>query len=322
MPIVVVVLLALACLVALVAASYLIEWLRPLPKAPQSLAWAPHIAIEYADLGTTKVRYIRTGTGPNLVLLHTLRTQLDIFQRLVAPLAQHFSVYAFDYPGHGWSDIPSSDYAPDDFYAWTAAFLERLDITDATLAGVSIGGTIALVLAARENPRVRRVICINPYDYWPSGGVRRSSLTARLILSGANIPIFGATVMRLRNRFVSDRIMEGGVASPATLPRELARELYAVGNRPGHYQGFLSLLAHEHRWPEARKEYPSIKVPVLLIYGEHDWAPSAERQRDRALIPMVPSEDVASETVAAAGHFLPLDRPDELRALIMAFARV
>jgi pimeloyl-ACP methyl ester carboxylesterase len=217
--------IALACLPALIVISYSIEALRANPSPPNSLGWAPGIPIEYADLGGVKVRFIRTGTGPNLVLLHTLRTQLDIFQKIVPELAKHFTVYAYDYPGHGWSDIPKADYAPEDFYKWTAAFLDKLDIRQVSIAGISIGGTIALVLAARQNPRITRVISINPYDYWPAGGVRESSLMARLILTPAGIPILGATLMRLRSRFVSDRIMEGGVASRNTLPPGLAKEL-------------------------------------------------------------------------------------------------
>src|SRR5262249_18716945 len=111
------------------------------------------------------------------------------------------------------------------------------------------------------------------------------------------------------------RIMEGGVASPDALPGELARELYEVGNRPGHYQGFLSLLAHERLWPQARTEYPNIKVPVRLVYGAQDWAPIEERERTRALIP-----GAIIQTIANAGHFLSLDRPDELTKLIVEFA--
>ena len=154
--------IVLAGLVALVPISYVVEWLRPVPRAPRTLAGAPDLALQEMDLGGARVRYIKTGAGPNLVLLHTLRTQLDIFQRVIPALSQHFTVYAFDYPGHGWSDIPAADYAPDDFYAWTAAFLDKLDIKDARLAGISIGGTTALVLAARGNSRVKRVVAINP----------------------------------------------------------------------------------------------------------------------------------------------------------------
>jgi len=128
--------------------------------------------------------------------------------------------------------------------------------------------------------------------------------------------VLGATIMRLRNRYVSDRIFEGGLASPEALPKEPAEELYKVGARPGHYRGFLSLLAHERLWPKARNEYASIKVPVLLVYGEHDWAPLVERERTRLLIP-----SVATEMVRNGSHFLSLDRPRELQHLIVGFAR-
>jgi pimeloyl-ACP methyl ester carboxylesterase len=302
-------------LLFLVVISYLIEAVRPRPKRPDKLPWAPGVPNEYADLAGVRVRYIKTGAGPNLVLLHTLRTQLDVFQKVIPELAERFTVYAYDYPGHGWSDIPQAAYAPEDFYQWTATFLDALDINRATVAGISIGGTISLVLAARQNSRVARAISINPYDYAPAGGVRKSSLTARLILTPAGIPIIGATFMRLRNRFVFDRIMEGGVASANALSPELKKEFYDVGARLGHYQAFLSLLKHERRWAEARKEYSHITIPALLVYGELDWAPDRERERDRALIP-----GVTTETIAGGGHFLSLDRPRELQQLIIRFA--
>jgi pimeloyl-ACP methyl ester carboxylesterase len=88
----------------------------------------------------------------------------------------NFTVHAFDYPGHDWSDIPKAAYAPEDFYRWSAVYLDKVDIRQATIVGISIGATISLVLAARRNPRVRRVIAVNPYDYWPAGGIRKSSL--------------------------------------------------------------------------------------------------------------------------------------------------
>ncbi len=307
--------IALACVVTLVLLSYAVEALRPRPTPPVRLLWAPDIPIRYASLDGLRVRYLKTGSGPHLVLLHTLRTQLDIFQKVIPELARHFTVFAYDYPGHGWSDIPRADYAPEDFYRWTAAFLDSVGIEQASVAGISIGGTIGLVLAARQNPRIARVISINPYDYPPSGGIRESSVMARLILGPASVPILGATLMRLRNRFVSDRIMEGGVATPDALSPELKRELYIVGARGGHYQGFLSLLSHERRWSEARDEYSRIQVPVLLSYGGADWSPRLQRERSQAQIP-----GVSTTTVTGGRHFLSLDRPQALIDLIVQFA--
>jgi pimeloyl-ACP methyl ester carboxylesterase len=306
---------ALACFVAPVIVSLAVEALRRRPTSSSQSLWGPGVAISYANIGGIRMRYLKAGSGPNLVLFHTLRTQLEIFQRIIPKLAEHFTVYAVDYPGHGWSDIPKAEYSPEDFYQWTEKFLETVDVHDATVAGVSIGGTIALVLAARQNPRVARVIAINPYDYPPDGGIRSSSLIARLVLGPAGVPILGATFMRLRNKFVSGKIMAGGVASADALSPELGAELYESGERRGHYQAFLSLLSHERQWSKARNLYPKIRVPTLLIYGEQDWAPAAQRKQTAALVP-----GVVVKTVSNGSHFLSLDRPTELSDLIVGFA--
>jgi pimeloyl-ACP methyl ester carboxylesterase len=307
--------LALAGVLAPVLVSYLVEALRRRPTSSGRTVLGPGIGFEFADLGGTQVRYLKVGRGPNLVLFHTLRTQLEIFQRMIPMLAERFTVYAVDYPGHGWSDIPKAEYQPEDFYCWAEKFLAAVDIDDATVAGVSIGGTIALVLAARQNPRVARVIAINPYDYPPDGGIRSSSLIARLVLRPAGVPILGATLMRLRNKAVSDAIMAGGVVSSGALTPELRAELYEVGERRGHHQAFLSLLSHERQWADARAEYPKIRVPTLLIYGAQDWAPAAQRGRTAGLIP-----GVVVTTIGEGGHFLSLDRPAELSKHVVAFA--
>jgi pimeloyl-ACP methyl ester carboxylesterase len=300
-------------LAGLVGVSYAVEALRRKPTPRGHPSWAAQASLDYVDLGGTGVRCLKTGTGPPLVLMHTLRTQLDIFQTLIPQLVDRFTVYAFDYPGHGWSDITTAAHAPEDFYRWTAAFLDRMRLERATLAGVSIGGTAALVMAARRHPRVARVIAVNPYDYPPDGGIRHSSFMARIILGPAGVPILGPTLMRLRSRIVSDRIMEGGVASSAALPAVLKREMYEVGARPGHYQAFLKLLSHEREWARARAEYPRIMLPVLLVYGDQDWAPTRVRAEEAALIPAV------TATTLSGGHFLTLDRPHELAELIMQF---
>jgi pimeloyl-ACP methyl ester carboxylesterase len=309
-------LLAVGPLAGVVAVSYLVEGLRRIPTPPDALGWAPDVPIRYLDIGGVTVRSVTVGSGPDLVLLHTLRTQLDLFQKVIPALARGFTVHAFDYPGHGWSDIPPAQYAPEDFYAWVARYLDAADVRDAVVAGVSIGGTIALALAARRHRRIAAVVAVNPYDDWPAGRLSRSSLAARLVLSLSDVPVVGATFMRLRNRFVSDRIFAGGVAAPDALPRDLAAEFYRVGARRGHYQAFLSLLANERLWPMARREYGSIAVPVLLAYGAKDWAPEEERERTRSLIPRVESRIIPN-----AGHFLPLDRPEEFQGLILGFTR-
>ena len=156
--------------------SFVVEALRPAPKAPKALSWAPDIPVAYVGVGGCKLRYIKTGRGPNLVLLHTLRTQFDLFQKVIPGLAKQFTVHALDYPGHGFSDIPKARYDTDFFVRFVEDFVDVLDLSDVTLCGVSIGGAIGLIIAGRRNPRITQVMAINPYDYAKGRGMARSSL--------------------------------------------------------------------------------------------------------------------------------------------------
>ena len=185
-----------------------------------------------------------------------------------------------------------------------------------TLAGVSIGGAIALIFASRRNPRVARVIAINPYDYAKGRGMARSSLFGWIVTYLALIPLIGETVMRLRNFLIMKAILNGGVADAKSIPPALLKEMYLVGNRPEHYRAFLSLLRNSASWETATKDYGRIDVPVLLIWGDQDWATPPEREHDRTLI-----KGAEMTTLANGGHFLPLDRPKEVRDLIVRFAR-
>ena len=305
----------LSALAALVAVSYLIEALRSAPVAPDRLDWAPDVPIRYVDVKGTKLRYIASGQGPALVLLHTLRTQLDMFQKVIPDLAKRFRIYAMDYPGHGYSDIPEATYSSEFFVTRVARFLDQLDIRDAVIVGESIGGSIALLLAARHNPRVRAVVAINPYDYDGGRGIRRSSVLANILFGLNNVPLLGATVTRLRLYPIVKRVLEGGVYRKGALPATLARELYRVGNRRGHYRALMSLVRHWDSWERARAEYSSIDVPTLLIYGDHDWSRVGERESDRQII-----AGAELRIIKDAGHFLSLDAPQEVVQAVVGFA--
>ena len=305
---------AFVSLIALVVISYVVEALRPAPKPPQTLAWAHAIPVQYANIGGVKIRYIKTGAGPNLVLLHTLRTQLDLFEKIVPDLAQFFTVYALDYPGHGYSDIPKAQYGADFFVHSVEGFLNSLNLRDVTLGGVSIGGAISLIIAGRRSARVARVVAINPYDYARGRGMTRSSLLGWMITATSETPMIGGTVMRLRNFIIMKAVLQGGVADPQSIRPALLKEMYAVGNRPGHYRAFISLIRNAASWESATKVYRNINVPVCLIWGSKDWSRPSEREHDRSLIP-----GVQMTTVKDGGHFLPLDRPQELSELIIRF---
>lgn len=294
-------------MVALWLLSFLFEALRPEPKTPEKLRWAPEIPISYTNIDGNRIRYVKTGQGPTLLLLHTLRTQLDLFEKVIPELSKHYTVYALDYPGHGYSDIPNAAYDADFFADFGESFLDTMNLHDVTLCGVSIGGSISLILAGRQNPRVTRVLAINPYDYYKGRGGARSSLLGAIMIHITPIPFLGETFMRLRNFILMKVILNGGVADKRSISPALMRELYDVGNRTGHYRGFVNLLRNSESWQAAAVLYKNIKIPVTLMWGAHDWSKVSEREHDHKLIP-----NAQVITVENGGHFLSLDRPDAI----------
>ncbi|MFI5797784.1 alpha/beta fold hydrolase [Streptomyces sp. NPDC051677] len=110
--------------------------------------------------------------GPALVLMHTVRGQLDYFQRVIPLLWDHYTVYALDLPGMGWSDIvPGAQYEEPQLRAAVVEFVRGLDLHDVTLSGESLGGALSLSASIDLKGRVSRVVAFNSYDY-PQGGER------------------------------------------------------------------------------------------------------------------------------------------------------
>jgi pimeloyl-ACP methyl ester carboxylesterase len=160
MDLIAVLIILFASLVVVWLVSFVVEALRPAPKTPEVMPWDPSLKPAFVTVDGVKLRYLKVGEGPVLLLLHTLRTQLDLFHKVIPELARDFTVYALDYPGHGYSDIPDGSYDADFFVKYVNGFLEELDLTGVILSGVSIGASISLIIAARHNPRVVRIIPI------------------------------------------------------------------------------------------------------------------------------------------------------------------
>jgi pimeloyl-ACP methyl ester carboxylesterase len=261
------------------------------------------------------LRYERTGDGPPLVLMHTIRTQLEYFRSLAPVLAKSYTVYAIDLPGHGHSPIdPHARFDEPYFRQGVIGFIEKLNLTEVTLVGESIGGALALTVAAAIPQRVKRVFAINPYDYEIryGDGIRRGNWFANFIIGSLQIPILGAFNASLENKMVLGKIMGGGYHDPRKLPSDLLTEFDHVAHRPGYKRAARKVLAGWRSWSKARDQYRGVSAPVTLIYGDSDWSRPNERERTRALLP-----NARVVTLKDTGHFSAVENPSELARIIL-----
>jgi pimeloyl-ACP methyl ester carboxylesterase len=254
--------------------------------------------------GQGRLRYLTGGSGAPLVMLHTVRTQAEHFRHLIPLVQQRYTVYALDLPGMGYSQIvPGASYDEPAMRDAVKRLVTQLDLHDLTLLGESMGAVLALTTAADLPDRVHRVVAVNPYDY--AGGLARSSLLARLIVTGVIAPGVGPLLARLEPKPIMRAVLTGGLVDRTALREDYLDELLNVGRHPGYptvaravYRNLPSLAA-------ARGRYREVTAPVHLIYGEKDWSRPSDRQANSQQLPNVEFTQLPN-----AGHFIALERPD------------
>jgi pimeloyl-ACP methyl ester carboxylesterase len=274
--------------------------------------WCPAGRVEYLTRADgSRLRYLVVGAGPPLVLMHTVRTQLDYFQRVIPSLVDRYTVYAFDYPGFGWSDIrPGVSYEEPAMRRALVEFVEQLDLTDVTLVGESMGATLALTGSTELESRVRRVVAFNPYDY--PQGLARGNLLSALIVGFARLPVVGLVPTYLENTLILTGIMRGGFYDPTELPRDFVAELRRSGRRPGYGRVTYNVFRSLPSYIAARARYPHVTAPVTLVYGDHDWSRPSERQEVARALGGIPLT-----TLPNVGHFSALEQPATITRFVL-----
>jgi len=133
----------------------------------------------------TRLHYERSGAGDPLVLVHGSWVDGSVWDAVLATLARSFNVVSYDRRGHGRSSCPAGQGSIEDDVEDLAALIEQLDLTPGYVAGASLGGSIALRLAAARPELVRSAAVHEPPLFglleaadWPELAELRARLAA------------------------------------------------------------------------------------------------------------------------------------------------
>jgi pimeloyl-ACP methyl ester carboxylesterase len=229
----------------------------------------------WMEIDGARMRYLRAGSGPALILLHGLFAYSFSWRYTMPALAPYATVYAPDLLGSGFSDRPVGlDHSMRATAARVLKFIENLGLDSFDLLGTSRGGAVAMAAAAQCmtpgscQARLRRLILVCPVNPYSPHGTWLA-------------PFFGGRVGAALFR-------SGSARMPFLFPYFHSR-LYADRKRilPGTLEGYEAPLANprffEHAlsivrtWTADLRELKALlpklaPIPTLLLWGSKDPA--------------------------------------------------
>lgn len=238
--------------------------------------------------------------APALVLLNSIGTDMDLWDGVVPALRERFRLLRIDTRGHGASHAPRGDYSlallAKDMLSVTAdAGIDRMAV-----AGVSLGGMIAMQLAVMEPARVEKLALICTSATMDSGAWDDR---VRLVREQGMASIAQLAM----GRFLSETFRSDQPAIAATIERQL-RDM-----DPGGYAGCAAAI----RDMRIADRLGDIQCPTLVITGTRDSSTPFEGH-GQVLLRSIPG---ATHRALETSHLAPIESPSEIENSLRAFFR-
>lgn len=267
----------------------------------------------FLDVDGARIHYLDQGSGPAIVLVHGLGGQMGNFTyALLERLVPDFRVILIDRPGSGYSTRAPGASARLSAQAETVAHVIRaLGLDRPLLVGHSLGGAVSLAVALNHPDSIRALALIAPRTHvrkeFPEVFrplLIRSKILRRLIawtvatpLSIRRGPATLAAIFKPEPAPPDFRTKGGGLLS--LRPRSF-------------YNTSTDLLAADVDLPNMVERYPSLKMPISILYGTSDAILNHEAH-GVAMQAKVPNLHLE---LVEGGHMLPVTAPDITAAFI------
>ncbi len=266
------------------------------------------IRIDYDFVGGWRTRILQAGDGDAIILLHGTGGHLEAYARNIEKLAVGHRVIAFDFPGHGYSDLATSDLEIPDYVRHLKHLMDRLGLPRATLCGESLGGWVAVKFAATYPHMVSRLILNTP------GGMKADPKVMERIRTLSQNAADDPTRDQIRRR------LEWLMADPDTVTDELVSVRRAIYSRPGFAESMRHILCLQYPELRARnlitaEEIEAVRAPTLVVWTSDD--PSGPAADGMALAEAL--DNATYKLIEGAGHWPQWEQSEVYNAVVEEF---
>ena len=248
-----------------------------------------------------RVHYLAEGpaNGPVVVLVHGLGANAEYWCNLAPYLAQSgFRVYIPDLLGYGRSESSTDfSYSVHDEAAVVVGFMDALGLKQVELGGWSMGGWIAVLVAAQHPERVSRLVLFDS--------------------AGLNVPpTFDTALFRPSTVAQLDELKALLSPQPQPIPAFIARDILRNFRRNGWVveRALATMLTAQDVIDNV---LPQLKMPVLLVWGSLDRVTPLDR--GETMHRLIPQSQL--DVFAGCGHMAPIECSAALGPKFVAFAR-
>lgn len=227
----------------------------------------------------------------DILLIHGMGSASTAWQNLIPELRHHFRVITVDLPGHGRTPfIKGTPMDPISLADMVRSALDGIS-SGYHVVGNSLGGWVALELAAHHGEKVRSVTALAPAGMWINPFQRRYPATAFLRIFAKSTRLLTPLFLH----FEWARSLGFSTVSPRW--REFSYRLCmdavrAMTDSDGYYPAFDGMLMKRF------ESEISSEIPVTIIFGDSDNTLPAQSCQERSLAP----EHARWVTLAESGH--------------------
>ncbi|WP_298397697.1 3-oxoadipate enol-lactonase [Sphingobium sp.] len=233
-----------------------------------------------------------------LVLLNSIGTDMDLWDAALPALRARFRLLRIDTRGHGASAAPDGDYSLPMLAGDVFAVMDAAGVAQAAVAGVSLGGMIAMQMTLDAPDRVSALVPV-----CTSATMDSAAWDARIAkVRGEGMASIADLAM---GRFLSPEYMDAQPAMATTVRRAL------IGMAAAGYAGCGAAI----RDMAIAARLGEIRVPTLVVIGTRDTSTPYEGHGEHLIGGIAGAQHVALE----AAHLVPIEAPELLASAIANF---